>query len=320
MSKLKVLVTDPIAEKGIEELRAASELEVDIKLGLDEAALIALAPDYHAFVIRSGVKITRPILEAASQLKAIGRAGVGVDNIDIAAASQRGVVVMNTPGGNTISTAELAFTHMLSLARSIPQAHASVAEGKWERKKFNGTEISGKTLAVLGMGRIGSEFARRALAFNMRVVAYDPYLTPARASAMRVELVADLTEAMAQADFITMHMPMTAETKHMINATNIPKLKRGVRIINCARGGLVDEAAALEGLKSGQIGGLALDVFETEPPPADHPLFALSNVAFTPHLGASTLEAQDNVGIEVAIAITIKEQNSDVFKICKLVE
>ncbi|MCB1065166.1 MAG: phosphoglycerate dehydrogenase [Verrucomicrobiae bacterium] len=306
MPAYKVLVADPIAEKGIEELRAAPEIEVDIKLGLSEEELIALAPSYAAIIVRSGVKITGPVIEAgAGVLKAIGRAGVGVDNIDIPVATKNGVVVMNTPAGNTISTAEHAFTLMMSLARHIPQAHRSVIDGRFKegRKAYKGVELYQKTLAILGMGRIGSEFARRAMAFGMRVVAYDPYLAASRAKSMRVELCDTVDEAVAEADFITLHMPKTKETAHLINAERIAKMKPGVRIINCARGGLIDEKALLAGIESGQVAGAALDVFEVEPPAEDEPLLLREEMVFTPHLGASTEEAQENVGIEIAIAI-----------------
>ena len=300
MANPKILVADPISEIGIEELKADPRLDVDVRIGIKPDELLASAHEYQGIIVRSQTKITADVFAKAANLKAVGRAGVGVDNIDVPAATGAGVVVMNTPGGNTISTAEHAFTLMVSLARHIPQAHASVIAGKWERKKFEGVELNGKTLAILGMGRIGGEFARRAQAFNMRVVAYDPYLSAQRAQTMRVELKETVDEAIAEADFITLHMPLTKETKGMINAERMGKLKPGVRIINCARGGLVEETALAEALKNGQVAGAALDVFETEPPAADHPLFGLPNVVLTPHLGASTAEAQENVGIEVA--------------------
>ncbi len=304
MSKLRILVADPISDKGIEMLKAEPSFEVTVNLGLKkEDDFAAAAKDAHAIIVRSGVKVTAKVIEAASGLKCIGRAGVGVDNIDVPAASKRGVVVMNTPGGNTISTAEQAFTLMMSLARKTPQAHASIVAGKWDRKSFSGTEVYGKTLSVLGMGRIGAEFAKRAKAFGMRVVAYDPYLSKNRAESLGVELCEDLDAAVIQADFITMHMPMTAETKHMLNETRIAKLKKGVRIINCARGGLIDDHALAAALESGHVGGAAVDVFEVEPPPADYALLRAPNTVFTPHLGASTEEAQENVGIEIAEAV-----------------
>ncbi|MAS96206.1 MAG: phosphoglycerate dehydrogenase [Verrucomicrobiales bacterium] len=306
MSVRKVLVADPIAEKGIELLNAAEGIEVDVKLGLSEDELIALAPNYEGIIVRSGVKITAPVIEAGSGvLRAIGRAGVGVDNIDIPTATKHGVVVMNTPAGNTISTAEHAFTLMMSLARHIPHAHKSVVEDRFKegRKAFKGVELYNKTLAILGMGRIGGEFARRAMGFGMRVVAYDPYLAASKAKNMRVELCATVDEAVEQADFITLHMPKTPETTHLINAERLKKMKPGVRIINCARGGLVDEEALLAAIKEGKVAGAAFDVFEVEPPPADYELLQREEMVFTPHLGASTEEAQENVGIEIAEAI-----------------
>lgn len=302
--QFKILVADPIAEKGIELLKAEPSFSVEVKLGLKaEADFAEAAKDAHAIIVRSGVKVTAKVIEAAKNLKAVGRAGVGVDNIDVPAASKRGVVVMNTPGGNTISTAEQAFTLMMSLARKTPQAHASIVAGKWDRKSFQGTEVNGKTLAVLGMGRIGAEFAKRAKAFGMRVVAYDPYLSKNRAESLGVELFENLDAALVEADFITMHMPMTPDTKHMLNAARIAKLKKGVRIVNCARGGLIDDNALALALNEGRVAGAALDVFEVEPPPADYPLLQAPNAVFTPHLGASTDEAQENVGIEIAEVI-----------------
>lgn len=306
MPEYRVLVADPISDKGIDELRAAPGVTVDVKLGLSEADLIALAPNYAAMVVRSGVKITAPVIEAGSGvLKAIGRAGVGVDNIDIPAATKHGVVVMNTPAGNTISTAEHAFTLMMSMARHIPQAHRSVAEGRFKegRKAYSGVELYRKTLAILGMGRIGSEFARRAMAFGMRVVVYDPYLAASKAKSLRVDLCDTVDEAVAQADFITLHMPKTKETTHLLNADRFALMKTGVRIVNCARGGLIDEKALVDALNSGKVAGAALDVYETEPPAADDPLLGREDVVLTPHLGASTEEAQENVGIEIALAI-----------------
>ena len=304
MSKLKILVADPIADKGIEALKAVSSFDVEVNLGLKkEDDFAAAAKDAHAIIVRSGVKVTAKVIEAAPNLKVIGRAGVGVDNIDIPAASKRGVVVMNTPGGNTISTAEQAFTLMMSLARKTPQAHASMVAGKFDRKSYSGTEVYGKTLTVLGMGRIGAEFAKRAKAFGMNVIAYDPYLSAARAQALGVELRDNLDEAVKDADFITMHMPMTKETKHMLDERRLGILKKGVRIINCARGGLIDDNALAAALTSGHVGGAALDVYEVEPPPADYPVLQAPNTVFTPHLGASTEEAQENVGIEIAEAV-----------------
>ncbi|MEM7145893.1 MAG: phosphoglycerate dehydrogenase [Verrucomicrobiota bacterium] len=298
-----ILVADPISEVGIAELQADPNIDVDVITGQSEDELLAIAEKYEGIIVRSQTKITAKVLEAAPNLKAVGRAGVGVDNIDIPAATKHGVVVMNTPTGNTISTAEHAFSLMLSLARHIPQAHASVIAGKWERKQFEGVELHNKTLAILGMGRIGSELARRAMAFGMRVIAYDPYLSASKARLLRIELVEEVDEAVKQADFITLHMPMTPETKHIINEKRIALLKPGVRIINCARGGLIDETALGKGLEAGTVAGAALDVYETEPPPEDYPYYQYDNTVLTPHLGASTQEAQESVGIEIARAV-----------------
>lgn len=301
---MKIVVCDPISPKGIALLQQRPEFQVEV-IGkkTPEAELLPRVRDAVALVVRSETKINRAVMEAASGLRVVGRAGVGVDNVDVEAATARGVVVMNTPAGNTISTAELTFSMLMSLARKIPQAHASMKAGEWNRKAFSGAELNGKALGILGMGRIGSEVARRARVFGMRVLAYDPYLSHARAQALDVE-VADLPKVYAESDFITVHMPLTDETKGMINAAAIAKMKKGVRLLNCARGGIINETDLLAGLQSGQVAAAALDVFETEPPPPDFPLRSLPQVIMTPHLGASTEEAQDNVGIEVAEAIT----------------
>jgi D-3-phosphoglycerate dehydrogenase len=301
---MKVLVCDPVSPKGIALLQQRPEFKVQVlDKRLAEAELIPVVADVEAMVVRSETKVTRKVIESAPKLRVVGRAGVGVDNVDVEAATQRGIVVMNTPSGNTISTAELTFSMLMALARKIPQAHMSMKEGKWDRKAFSGVELYNKTLGILGMGRIGTEVARRAIAFGMRVLAYDPYLTMSRAKALQVELV-ELNDIYPQADFITVHMPMTDETKGMLNKAAFAKMKKGVRLLNCARGGIINEADLVEGITSGQVAGAALDVYETEPLPADHPLRKLPQVIMTPHLGASTEEAQENVGIEVAEAIT----------------
>ncbi|MBI2948526.1 MAG: phosphoglycerate dehydrogenase [Verrucomicrobia bacterium] len=298
------MICDPISPKGIAYFQQRSEFEVNVlPKRLLEPDLLPLAADAVAMVVRSETKITRAVMEAAPKLRVVGRAGVGVDNVDVEAATQRGIVVMNTPGGNTISTAELTFSMLMALARKIPQAHSSMKAGEWNRKAFQGVELCNKTLGILGMGRIGSEVARRAMAFGMRVLAYDPYLALSRAKALQVEMV-ELDELYARSDFITVHMPMSDETKGMINAAGFAKMKKGVRVLNCARGGIINETDLCAAIQSGQVAGAALDVYETEPPPNDFVLRGLPQVIMTPHLGASTEEAQDNVGIEVAEAIT----------------
>ncbi len=300
MAIYRVLVSDPISEKGVEALRAAPEITVDVKTGLKPEELLEIIGDYHGLVIRSETKVTPAVFAAAKNLKAIGRAGVGVDNIDRTAATDHGVVVMNTPSGNTISTAEHAFALMLSLARNIGQAHHSMISGRWDRKTLEGVEMFGKRLAILGMGRIGTEFAKRAQAFGMTVVAYDPFLTAARAQSLKVEHAESADEALKGADVVTLHIPLTTETNHILNAERIALMNPGALIVNCARGGLVDEMAAKDSMDAGHLGGIALDVYEVEPPPAGFPLFLAKKAVFTPHLGASTAEAQENVGIEVA--------------------
>src|SRR5213596_323119 len=301
---MNVLICDPVSPKGIALLQQRPEFKVTVlEKRLSEAELIPLVGQAEAMVVRSETKVTRRVIEAAPKLRVVGRAGVGVDNVDVEAATQRGIVVMNTPSGNTISTAELTFAMLMALARKIPQAHASIKAGSWNRKEFQGVELYNKTLGILGMGRIGSEVARRAIAFGMRVLAYDPYLWLSRAKALQVELV-ELDEIYARSDFLTVHMPMTDETRGMINAAAFAKMKKGVRVLNCARGGIVNEKDLHGAIQSGQVAGAALDVYETEPLPQEFPLRGLPQVIMTPHLGASTEEAQENVGIEVAEAIT----------------
>jgi D-3-phosphoglycerate dehydrogenase len=304
VTSYKILAADGVSPKGIALLAESPHFEVATSGGLKEDELIARIGDLDALIVRSQTKVTAKALAAATRLKVIGRAGVGVDNVNVEAATERGIVVMNTPGGNTISTAEHTFSLLLSLARKIPQAHASMAAGKWDRKSFEGTELCGKTLGIVGMGRIGGEVARRAIAFGMNVIAYDPYLVPSRARSLQVELADDLASLLTRADFITVHMPLTAETKNILNAETIAKCKPGVRIVNCARGGLVEEAALLAALQSGHVAGAALDVYEKEPPADDLPFRSLPNVVLTPHLGASTAEAQESVGVEIAQAIS----------------
>jgi D-3-phosphoglycerate dehydrogenase len=299
----KVLIADPISPRGIEELSRDRALDVVVKTGLNESDLINLIPDFSAIIVRSETRVTKAILEAGTILRAVGRAGVGVDNVDIDTATKRGVVVLNAPGGNTISTAEHACSLLLSVARKIPQADASVRSGSWQRKNFQGVELYGKALGVIGMGRIGSELSKRAIAFGMRVLAFDPYLSATRARSLQVELVDDLDDLLAGADFISLHTPLTPETHHILNAARLGKTRAGVRIINCARGGLIDESALIDSLTSGHVAAAALDVFEEEPLPANSPLRQAPNLVLTPHLGASTAEAQESVGIEIAQSI-----------------
>ena len=303
MDSPKVLISDPISERGVDELSRDHALEVTVKNGLNEAELVALIPSFSALVVRSQTKVTAAILNAGAKLRVVGRAGVGVDNVDVETATRRGIVVLNAPGGNTLSTAEHAFSLLLSVARKIPQADANIRGKKWDKKNFEGVELYNKTLGVIGMGRIGSELSRRAIAFGMRVVAYDPYLSATRARSLQVELVDELDDLLNGADFISLHTPLTIETRHILDAARLSKTKHGVRIINCARGGLIDEVALAQALRDGKVAGAALDVFEVEPLPVDSPLRDVPNLVLTPHLGASTAEAQESVGIEIAQSI-----------------
>ncbi len=303
MPTQRILVSDPISEKGVELLNSHPDLEVDVNTGLSPEELIKIIPSYHGLIIRSQTKVTAEVLAAATELKAVGRAGVGVDNVDRDSATNHGVIVMNTPTGNTISTAELAFTLMLSAARNIGPAHAEVLKGEFPaaRKAYKGIELNNKRLAVIGMGRIGAEFTKRAQAFGMHVVAYDPFLTQARADELKIQLACSPDEALTGADVVTLHVPLTDDTKHIINAERLALMNKGALVVNCARGGLIDEDALKAAIDSGHVAGCGLDVYEDEPPSADHILFDLpKHVSFTPHLGASTNEAQENVGIQVA--------------------
>jgi D-3-phosphoglycerate dehydrogenase len=295
---MKIFVADDVSESGLEPLRRAG-FEVEKKTGLTVEQLREVLPDYDGLVVRSETKVTPDVMNAATRLRVIGRAGVGVDNIDVPAATARGIVVMNAPDGNTITTAEHTMALLVSLARRVPQANTSLRAGRWERKRFIGVELQGKTLGILGLGRIGRTVAARARAFGMSIVAYDPFVAPDQARDLELE-VAPLDEVFARADFLTVHTPLTSETRGLIGATAFSKMKRGVRVINCARGGLIDERALLAAIKEGIVAGAALDVFEQEPPPPDHPLLSLEEVICTPHLGASTAEAQEGVAVTVA--------------------
>src|SRR6266516_1497824 len=263
----KVLIADSISQRGIDELSREGTLDVTIKPGLSETELLQIIPEFSALVVRSQTKVTADVLNAGASLRVVGRAGVGVDNVNVDAATRRGVVVLNAPGGNTVSTAEHAFSLLLCVARKIPQADANVRSKNWDKKTFEGVELYNKTLGVIGMGRIGSELSRRAIAFGMRVVAYDPYLSATRARSLQVELVEELDDLLANADFISLHTPLTNETRHLLDTARIQKAKRGVHIINCARGGLIDEDALAKALQDRHVAAAALDVFEIEPLP-----------------------------------------------------
>ena len=295
---MKVLISDNLHAAGVAVLEAQPNIEVMNRPGMKPEELKEVIKDVDALVIRSATKVTAELLNGAPRLKVVGRAGTGLDNVDIPEASKHGVVVMNTPGGNTITTGEHALSLMMALARNIPQAAQSMREAKWEKKKFQGTELFNKTLGIIGMGRIGTVVAERALGLKMRVLAYDPFITKEVAANLGVELVS-LDDLFARSDFITLHTPKTKDTAKLLNREAFKKMKPGVRIINCARGGLIDEEALLAALKDGKVAGAALDVYETEPPSAEWPLRQLPNVICTPHLGASTEEAQANVAVAV---------------------
>jgi D-3-phosphoglycerate dehydrogenase len=297
----KILVSDPISDEGLKVLTSTEGMTVDVKTGLPEDELVKIIGEYDALLVRSGTKVTAKIIEHAKKLKVIGRAGVGVDNVDVASASKRGIVVMNTPGGNTLSTAEHTMALMLALVRKIGPAYLSMRNKQWDRKKFQGMELFGKTIGIIGLGRIGTEVAKRSLAFGMKVIAYDPFISTEKAEKMDVE-VADLDKIFSTADIITVHTHITSETKSLIGKSAFDKMKKGVCIINCARGGIVSEQDLYDAIKSGKVAGAALDVYESEPP-ADSPLFQLDAVLTTPHLGASTKEAQENVAVDVAYQV-----------------
>ena len=301
----KVLVSDPIAPEGIEILKRVAD--VDVKTGLPKEELAAIIGDYDALAVRSETKVTAEVIANAKNLKIIGRAGVGVDNIDVEAATKRGILVVNSPEGNTVAAAELTVAMLLALARNIPQADASLRGGEWKRAKYMGSEVYNKTLGVIGLGKIGREVAKRLQSFEMNVLGYDPYLKPEQAEALGIKLV-ELDTLYKESDYITVHVPKTKETSGMINAEKLALMKPTVRLINVARGGIMDEAAVAEAAKAGRIGGAAIDVYSTEPATKDNPLLAIPNIITTPHLGASTEEAQVNVAIDIA------EQIADVLQ------
>ena len=296
----KILVSDPVAQAGVDIL--AKVFPVDSRQKLTPEELIAIIPEYDALVVRSETKVTKEVIAAAKNLKVIGRAGVGVDNIDVEAATQRGIIVLNAPEGNTIAATEHTMAMMLALARNVPQAYYSLQNGLWERSKFTGVEVRGKTLGILGLGRIGSGVAKRALALEMKIIAYDPFIRAEQAEALGVE-IGELDEIFAKADFITLHLPLTADTKKLINKAAFAKMKKGIRIINVARGGVIDESDLAEAIEAGIVAGAAIDVFEKEPVDPANPLLKSSKVIATPHLGASTAEAQVGVAVDVAYGI-----------------
>ena len=294
----KVLVTDGLHKAGVEALRHEGLL-VEVVPALPEPELCLRIADCHGLIVRSATRVTAKVLEAAKELVVVGRAGAGVDNIDVETASARGVIVMNTPGANTIAVAEHTVGLLLALARKLPQAHGALKQGRWQKDRFAGVELYGKVLGIIGLGRIGSEVARRALGLRMQVIAYDPYLTAEAARKIGVDLV-ELDELFARADFISLHSPLTKETRNFLGPREFARMKDGVRLINCARGGLINEAALMEAIKGGKVAGAALDVFEQEPLPPDHPLLGLEQVILTPHLAASTEEAQAQVALAIA--------------------
>lgn len=294
----RILVSDSLSNEGLTILKN-SGFEVVHKPDISAEDLAREIVDYDALVIRSRTTVTAEILNNAQKLRVVGRAGVGLDNVDVSTATKKGIIVMNTPGGNTLSTAEHTWALLISLARSISQADRSMKEGRWDKKKFTGVELFNKTLGILGLGRIGSEVAKRAIAFGMKVMAYDPYTSTDSMSRLGVSH-ATVDEICKAADFITVHSPLNDSTRNMIGAPQVEMMKKGVRLINCARGGIINEQALLEGLQSGKIAGAALDVYETEPLPKDHPFRSLENVVLSPHIGAATTEAQEGVAREVA--------------------
>jgi D-3-phosphoglycerate dehydrogenase len=293
----RILVTEPIAEGGLERLRAAGHY-VDVQVGPTAGELLDLVKGAHALIVRSATTVTTEVLEAGTDLVVVGRAGIGLDNVDVATATARGVMVVNAPQSNVLSAAEHTMALLLAQARNVPQAHAALVAGRWERSRWTGVELSDKTLGVIGLGRIGKLVAQRALAFGMRLVAYDPFVSEDRARQMSVELV-DLDTLMATADFVTIHVAKTPETIGLLNAELLAKARPGIRIVNVARGGIIDEAALADAIATGHVGGAALDVFATEPT-TESPLFGLDSVVVTPHLGASTHEAQDKAGDTIA--------------------
>ena len=295
---IKVLIADKLSSKSVEIFESFG-IDVDVKTGMSEDQLLACVGDYEGLAIRSATKVNAKVMEHAKKLKVIGRAGIGVDNVDLDVATEHGVIVMNTPFGNAITTAEHSIAMLMSLVRKIPKASASVSAGKWEKSKFMGVEVTDKVMGLIGCGNIGTIVADRAQGLRMKVMAYDPFLSESRASALNITKT-DLHTLLRKADFVSIHTPLTPDTKNIINRENLAQSKKGIRIINCARGGLVNEDDLYEAIRSGHVAGAALDVFATEPPAPNHKLFELDEVIFTPHLGAATAEAQENVALQVA--------------------
>ena len=299
---MKVLVSDRLSEAGIQAL--AEHAEVDVRSGLSEEELARIIPDYDALVIRSATQVTADLIERAENLKVIGRAGIGLDNVDVDAATRHGIMVVNAPQSNVLSAAEHTMALLLAQARNVAQAHTTLVTGSWDRDKWQGVELHGKTLGIVGLGRVGTLVAQRASSFGMRLVAYDPYLAPGRAAQMGVEMLDTVVDVCRRSDFLTIHLPKSPETMGIVGAAELAAAKPGLRIVNTARGGLVDEAALVDALRDGRVAGAALDVFSTEPV-TEHPLFAFDNVVVTPHLGASTAEAQDKAGIAIAEQVAL---------------
>jgi D-3-phosphoglycerate dehydrogenase len=297
VSGMRVLVTEALADEGVELLQ--KEAEVDVRVGIERPELLQIIGEYDAIVVRSGTDLDREVLERAERLKVIGRAGIGVDNVDVETATRHGITVVNAPQSNVVSAAEHTLALILALARNIPSADASVRAGEWDRDRFTGTELQGKMLGILGLGRIGTLVAQRASAFGMRIVAFDPYVPRARAAQLGIEMVSTVEELCGRSDFLTVHVPMTSETSGILGERELSQTKQGVRIVNTSRGGIVDEDALFRALKEGRVAGAALDVFDEEPP-GQHPLFELDSVVVTPHLGASTEEAQRKAGTAIA--------------------
>ena len=299
---MKILVSDNLSGKGIEILEREEGFSVDVKTGLTEEELVNIIAEYDAHIIRSATQVNSRAIQAAKRLKVIGRAGVGLDNVDVEAATRQGIIVMNTPGGNNITTAEHTVCLLLALSRKIPAANRSMKKSLWEKSKFMGVEVYRKTVGIIGLGRIGAEVGLRLKSLGMHVIVYDPYISKEAVSQSEFELV-EFNDLLKKADYITIHTPLTRQTRHIIDEKALQKTKKGVFIINCARGGIVDESALADAIRSGQVGGAALDVFESEPPSVENPLLKLDGVVCTPHLGASTIEAQENVAVAIAYQV-----------------